>query len=311
METDTEKKQIAKKSIFSLDSDDELDDNSKCEEQPPATVEAAHDNVAAVGSEKNEEKLSSFQKAKIERSRQKALLLRQARLQAHPYKSSHDKEHSVVRIQNSKLIDTGGGFLIDENELLEEQSKEVTVVQDPAPIVIPERPLCLECREPLHDSFLYRSFSHIVCDSCRDEEDKHRLITRTEAKQEYLLKDCDLDLRQPALQFILRKNPHNPRWGDMKLYLELQIEKRAMEVWETQEKLEEEHVLRDEKREKSKVSKFNKQVKALRMAVRSSVYRKETAGHQHVYGSEKFDAEKDIYFRSCTTCDHKQVYEKM
>jgi len=34
-----------------------------------------------------------------------------------------------------------------------------------------------------------------------------------------------------------------------------------MEVWETQEKLEEEHVLRDEKREKSKVSKFNKQVK--------------------------------------------------
>ena len=58
----------------------------------------------------------------------------------------------------------------------------------------------------------------------RDEEDKHRLITRTEAKQEYLLKDCDLDLRQPALQFILRKNPHNPRWGDMKLYLELQVE---------------------------------------------------------------------------------------
>merc|ERR1712071_353578 len=55
-------------------------------------------------------------------------------------------------------------------------------------------------------------------------------------------------------------NPHNPRWGDMKLYLELQIEKRAMEVWETQEKLEEEHVLRDEKREKSKVSKFNKQL---------------------------------------------------
>ena len=86
METDTEKKQIAKKSIFSLDSDDELDDNSKCEEQPPATVETVHDNVAAVGSEKNEEKLSSFQKAKIERSRQKALLLRQARLQAHPYK---------------------------------------------------------------------------------------------------------------------------------------------------------------------------------------------------------------------------------
>ena len=27
------------------------------------------------------------------------------------------------------------------------------------------------------------------------------------------------------LKFILRKNPHNERWGDMKLYLELQVRK--------------------------------------------------------------------------------------
>ncbi len=33
-----------------------------------------------------ESTLSAFQKARIERNRQKALLLRQARLQAHPYK---------------------------------------------------------------------------------------------------------------------------------------------------------------------------------------------------------------------------------
>lgn len=57
----------------------------------------------------------------------------------------------------------------------------------------------------------------------RDEDDKHALITRTDARQEYLLKDCDLDLREPILRFILRKNPHNPRWGDMKLYLRSQV----------------------------------------------------------------------------------------
>lgn len=56
----------------------------------------------------------------------------------------------------------------------------------------------------------------------RDDDDKHALITRTDARQEYLLKDCDLDLREPILRFILRKNPHNPRWGDMKLYLRTQ-----------------------------------------------------------------------------------------
>lgn len=57
----------------------------------------------------------------------------------------------------------------------------------------------------------------------RDNDDKHALITRTDAKTEYHLKDCDLDKREPILKFILRKNPHNPRWGDMKLYLHLQV----------------------------------------------------------------------------------------
>lgn len=65
--------------------------------------------------------------------------------------------------------------------------------------------------------------SHHSFTSCRDPEDKHKLITRTEAKEEYLLKDCDLDKREPVLKFIVKKNPHNSRWGDMKLYLKLQV----------------------------------------------------------------------------------------
>lgn len=31
---------------------------------------------------------------------------------------------------------------------------------------------------------------------------KHKLITKTEAKQEYLLKDCDLEKREPALNLL-------------------------------------------------------------------------------------------------------------
>lgn len=57
----------------------------------------------------------------------------------------------------------------------------------------------------------------------RDSEEKHSLITRTEAKCEYLLKDVDLDKREPPLKFINRKNPHNSNWGEMKLYLHLQV----------------------------------------------------------------------------------------
>ncbi|KAI9557421.1 hypothetical protein GHT06_017249 [Daphnia sinensis] len=256
--------------------------------------------------------LSAFQKARIERNRQKALLLRQARLQAHPYNNGNAEEHSVIRIKNSRLIDSGGGFLINEKELEEEQQREIVITQDPAPIILPDRPHCDECEQPLHDSLLYRSFSHPVCDPCKDAHDeKYSLITRTDARQEYLLKDCDLDLREPILRYILRKNPLNPNWGDMKLYLRLQVEKRALELWETLEKIEEEKELREAKREKTKIKKFNQQVKNLRMAVRSSVYKKQTAGHQHVFGEENFDAERDLYYRKCSTCSFQQEYEKM
>jgi DNA repair protein len=67
----------------------------------------------------------------------------------------------------------------------------------------------------------YRSKHDLFC--CRDNEEKHRLITKTDAKNLYLLKDCDLEKRDPPLKFIVKKNPHNAHWGSMKLYLELQV----------------------------------------------------------------------------------------
>nr|CAG4638873.1 EOG090X0KP6 [Cyclestheria hislopi] len=256
-------------------------------------------------------KLTAAQRAKMERNRQKAILLKQARLMSHPYNRVNSTDHSIIRVQNSRLIDSGGGFLIDEKDLQEQHNLEIKITQNPAPIIQPERPPCEECQQPIHDSFLFRSFHHSVCDTCRDDEEKHSLITRTDARQEYLLKDCDLDSREPKLRYILRKNPHNPRWGDMKLYLKLQVEKRAIEIWGSMEKIEEERNLRDAKREKNKVNKFNKQIKALRMAVRSSVYRKQSDSHVHNFGPEQCDPQQDFYYRICQTCEYKQTYEKM
>nr|SVE71455.1 EOG090X0KP6 [Daphnia similis]SVE72088.1 EOG090X0KP6 [Daphnia similis] len=267
------------KSIFELDSDEEIHNNegdsglaasletSPIQNDKEVNHEVASDNLDSREhitssseeleiSKLNEDTrdnvpcLSAFQKARIERNRQKALLLRQARLQAHPYKNGNTEEHSVIRIKNSRLIDSGGGFLINEKELEEEQQREIVITEDPAPIILPDRPHCDECEQPLHDSLLYRSFSYPV-------------------------------------------------------------EKRALELWETLEKIEEEKELRETKREKSKIKKFNQQVKSLRMAVRSSVYKKLTAGHQHVFGEEKFDAERDLYYRKCSTCSFQQEYEKM
>ena len=50
---------------------------------------------------------------------------------------------------------------------------------------------------------------------------------------------------------------------------------------------------------------------ALRMAVRSSVYKKQTASHEHTFGAEQYDAEQDLYYRLCSGCSHRQEYEKM
>uniref|UniRef100_A0A8U7NUN1 XPA, DNA damage recognition and repair factor n=1 Tax=Corvus moneduloides TaxID=1196302 RepID=A0A8U7NUN1_CORMO len=144
----------------------------------------------------------------------------------------------------------------------------------------------------------------------RDVEDKHKLITRTEAKEEYLLKDCDLDKREPVLRFIVKKNPHNSRWGEMKLYLKLQVIKRSLEVWGSEEALQEAKELRRDSREKMKQKKFDKKVKELRRAVRSSLWKKEASIHEHEYGPEE-NIDEDTYKKTCTVCGHELTYEKM
>lgn len=49
----------------------------------------------------------------------------------------------------------------------------------------------------------------------------------------------------------------------------------------------------------------------LRRAVRSSLWKKESASHQHVYGPEVYLEEEDEYKKTCATCGHQLIYEKM
>lgn len=252
--------------------------------------------------------LSAAMRAKIERNRQRALMLRQARLASRPLSAAEGATSAKV----SKTIDSGAGFFIEEEEDGEEELRTKRIVHQPAPVIEPDYFVCDDCQKPFMDSYLSNSFDLCVCDSCRDTEEKHKLISKTEAKQTYLLKDCDLDKREPPLRFILKKNPHNPRWGDMKLYLKLQVENRCMEVWGSKEALDEAKESREESKELQRQKRFNKKVKELRRAVRSSVWTKDTSIHQHQYGPEEVvDPEEDLYKKTCTTCGHELTYEKM
>jgi DNA-repair protein complementing XP-A cells len=86
-------------------------------------------------------KLSNAQKALIERNRQKALLLRNSRLSSRPYpqKSKDDESRtfevgatcSSSGVSLSRVVDTGGGFLLDA-EKEEELSRPLrNVIEEP------------------------------------------------------------------------------------------------------------------------------------------------------------------------------------
>lgn len=204
--------------------------------------------------------------------------------------------------------DTGGGFLPEEDN-----ERDAPVVRArPAPVVDPtERPRCIECKESFAQSYLFDSFDHPVCDTCRDDADAHALVTRTEAKTLYLLKDCDLDARSPPLRCVRRRNPHGSRLGDMRLYLRPQIEARALEVWGSEEALEQERERREEARARTKHKQTQRRLRALRMDVRSSLFDRTRATHVHSFGEEQYDADADVYSRTCSQCGHVETYEKM
>ncbi|XP_073977045.1 DNA repair protein complementing XP-A cells homolog Xpac [Rhodnius prolixus] len=222
-----------------------------------------------------------------------------------PIETTTHSKKKIINLQGKKMIDTNGGFLLEDDP--------------PAQKILPEEDFtlesrtCLECAKEFISSYLLTHFDYPVCDGCKDSEEKHSLITRTEAKCEYLLKDVDLDKREPPLKFINRKNPHNSNWGEMKLYLHLQVEQRAIEVWGSLDKIKAALNSREEKRVKTKSKMYNKKLKALRMAVRSSLYNKTSSSgtHVHEYGEESYNEEEDNYSRTCEKCGFVEMFEKL
>ncbi|KAK2169674.1 hypothetical protein LSH36_8g14036 [Paralvinella palmiformis] len=270
--------------------------------------EATHLN-AADESAKNDGavKLSDSQRARIERNRQKALMLKQSRLTSRPYSLDHSQRSRQTKVPKQP-VDTGGGFLLEEDDT---EPSPVNIVHPAPPLLGVDALLCEECNKEFMESYLYEKFDLPICDKCRDPEEKHALISKSNAKDIYLLKDCDLDRREPPLKFIVKKNPRNDKWGDMKLYLECQVSERALEVWGSEEKLEEQREVRVANKNKMKQKRYNKKVKELRLAVRSSLWKPNTGVHEHEFGPETYNEDKDEYIKMCLSCGHTISYEKM
>jgi len=298
-----------KRSMFDL-SDDEDDNFLAAAAEASSVDKLQRDDKEAVG-------MTTEQAARAEKNRLKAVALKKARLAAKDIKvPDHITGEKAAAGQGAKkpveVVDTGAGFFIEEDDV----GEMTQAVEKPAPIIEPDRPTCLECSEQFGESYLLTSFDYDVCDKCKEtgKDGKHELITKTDAVKEFLLKDYDFDRREPPLKFITRKNPHNQRWGLMKLYLRVQVEERALEVWETPEALEAAHDEKEGRREKAKSKKFMNKLKELRMQVRGSLYTKKdfAAEHVHEFGPEEVvDEENDEYCKTCSTCGYVNKYEKM
>lgn len=233
------------------------------------------------------------------------------------FSSKEGEGSNAIKINGSKFIDTAGGFLLDERAQEEdegERAAKIAKLAEDGDDGIEDVPLsyqtCVECEEEYADSFLYKNFGLSCCDKCKNEENS-MLITKTTAREEFLLKDCDFDKREPPLNFISRKNPHKSTWAEMKLYLRAQVEARALEIFGSLEKIAEQKELREDKKELTKAKRYNKQLSELRKAVRSTLYDKTTKKHEHEFGESTYNPETEEYFHQCLKCEFSETYEEM
>lgn len=114
-----------------------------------------------------ERKLTDAQKARIERNRQRALMLRNARLSNRPYPemklrdgdASKANSSSEASATISRVVDTGGGFLLDPEED-ESQGERNNLVREPGQFIERRVGLKTKGRKILRNLFQYTFFSY-------------------------------------------------------------------------------------------------------------------------------------------------------
>ncbi|ORZ34109.1 XPA protein C-terminus-domain-containing protein, partial [Catenaria anguillulae PL171] len=135
---------------------------------------------------------------------------------------------------------------------------------------------CSECSTSTDLDPRYQDHFHInVCWTCKDKvPEKYALLTKTEARQDYLLTDEELkdDILFPHVW--RKKNPRKQTFHDMYLYLRMHVEAYAVTKWGSLEKMDEEFERREKDRERRKEEKFKKNLERLRKATRTSLWSK-------------------------------------
>ncbi|KAI8378210.1 XPA protein C-terminus-domain-containing protein [Choanephora cucurbitarum] len=206
----------------------------------------------------------------------------------------------------STMVDLKGGFILDETteDKQKEEKKKLYNIEpyfpsssDPA-----ENPKCKECQSLDLDPVFFSVFHINLCPTCKDKyPEKYSLITKTEAKEDYLL--TDPELKDPELlPHWSKPNPHKSTWNDMMLYVREMVEEYAFKKWGGAEGLDAEYERRVAQKQEKKEKKFKEKLADLRRrTLTTAKERKRQEGpHKHEFGDVKGQGGATV--QKCLTC---------
>ncbi|PMD17788.1 DNA repair protein [Hyaloscypha hepaticicola] len=175
---------------------------------------------------------------------------------------------------------------------------------------------CRECGSLEIDWQWEEVFKCAVCSRCKEKfPDRYSLLTKTEAKDDYLLTDPELK-DEELLPHLNKPNPHKSHWHDMMLFLRYQVEEYAInKKWGSEEKMDAENNRREEAKKKRKEDKFKSKLEELKKKTRTEAYRRNLKGgkggqfgdrigggrHEHEWG-QTVENEDGTTVKTCTEC---------
>jgi DNA-repair protein complementing XP-A cells len=180
---------------------------------------------------------------------------------------------------------------------------------------------CRECNSLEIDWKWQDIFGISVCNACKEKEpDKYSLLTKTEARDDYLLTDPELK-DEDLLPHLERPNPHKQSFHAMQLFLRLQVEAYAFspQKWGSAEALDEEYEKRREVSKARKEKKFKNKLEDLKKRTRVEAYKRARLGsgadvqfgqkikgrydkHEHEWGRSVLDPETGMTRKRCEEC---------
>ncbi len=256
------------------------------------------------------------------------------------------KFQKFVEYDFSKMTDTKGGFMTQEDDPYNKALNAPQKDERPANVTLKEwertqlerrlrqqragpyepglsvltgeaQKKCGECKS-LEIDWQWEEGLHVqVCNACKEKfPEKYSLLTKTEAKEDYLL--TDPELKDTTLLPHLRKpNPHKSTWNDMMLFLRCQIEEYAFsdQKWGSAENLDAEFLRRQQETKDRKEKKFKSKLNELKRRTRVDAYKRARVGgggefgdtigrgkHEHEWGASVEDPETGMTKRRCVEC---------